>query len=336
MHNSHLSRNSSSMKQKSIFWLIAVVAIVALVVGLQRKPTAATPVNIGYLPIYVDLPLFVANDQGFFAKRGVKVELKRFASSPEIGTALISGDVQVGASVAYSVVLSTESRDPGKLRVFIVDSETPENYLSSFVVLANSGIKTMADLKGKKLASFPGPTAVTFCKMVLEKFGLNPSTDLQIVELEVGTQLLALESHTVDALFTYEPTATQAVLEKGAVKLLPGAVESQIINPWQAGVWVVTDEFVKGHAGDARKVMLALYDAIDFIRANPVAAKHALTNYTSIKPSVAKATPNIPFAKIGEVDMAAFQKHADILHQRGILSKTIEAANLLVAPDQVR
>lgn len=323
------------MKQKIVLLLIAVATVVALV-SCSDGNLPSKPVNIGYLPIYVDLPLFVAKDQGFFDKRGVKVELKRFASSPEIGTALVSGDIQVGASIAYSVVLSTESRDPGKLKVFIVDQETPENYLSSFVALTNSGIKTIADLKGKKLASFPGPTAVTFCKMVLEKFGLNPSTDLQFVELEVGSHLAALESKTVDALFTYEPTATQAVLEKGAVKILPGAVESQIINPWQAGVWVVADEFAKKNSGDSRKVMLALYDAIDFIRANPAAAKNALTNYTSIKTSVAQATPNIPFAKLGEVDMIAFQKHADILHERGIISKRIEAAALLVAPDQVR
>src|SRR5258706_3549189 len=293
------------MKLKSIFWLIAVLAAVALLVLLQRRTPKSEAVHIGYLPIYVDLPLFVAKDQGFFDKRGVKVELKRFASSPEIGTALVSGDLQVEASIAYSVVLSTESRDPVKLIVFIVDSETPENYLSSFVVLTNSGIKTLGDLKGKKLASFPGPTAVTFCKMVLEKFGLNPSTDLQFVELEVGSHLSALESKTVDALFTYEPTATQAVLERGAVKIMPGAVESQIINPWQAGVWVVADEFAKRNSGDSRKVMLALYDAIDFIRANPAAAKSALTNYTSIKLAVAQATPNIPFAKLGEVDMTA-------------------------------
>lgn len=324
------------MKQKIIILLIAATAVAALVVILQHRPSESKAIHIGYLPIYVDLPLFVAKDQGFFEKRGLKVELKRFASSPEIGTALVSGDLQVGSSIAYSVVLSTESRDPGKLRVFIVDSETPENYLSSFVVLASSGIKNIADLKGKKLASFPGPTAVTFCKMVLEKFGLNPITDLQLVELDVSSHLAALESKTVDALFTYEPTGTQAVLEKGAVKILPGAVESQIINPWQAGVWVVTDEFAKKHPDDSRQVILALYEAIDFIRAYPSEAKNALTNYTSIKPSVAQATPNIPFAKLGEVDLAAFQKHADILQERGIISKKIEASTLLLAPDRIR
>src|SRR5437764_1012736 len=71
-----------------------------------RKPSQT--IRIGYLPIYVDLPLFVAKDKGFFDRRGVQVELVRFASSPEIGTALVTNNVQAGASIAYSVVLGVE------------------------------------------------------------------------------------------------------------------------------------------------------------------------------------------------------------------------------------
>src|SRR5205085_3119486 len=138
--------------------LILLLMLTSGFMSSCRKPGQTT--RIGYLPIYVDLPLFVAKDKGFFEKRGVQVELVRFASSPEIGTALVTNNVEVGASIAYSVVLGSESRDPNKLKVFLVDSETPENYLDSFVVLRDSGIKLLADLKGKKLASFPGPTAV--------------------------------------------------------------------------------------------------------------------------------------------------------------------------------
>src|SRR5207248_6576376 len=170
--------------------LVAFSALVAILVFSSgflsscRKPSQT--VRIGYLPIYVDLPLFVAKDKGFFEKRGVQVELVKFTSSPEIGTSLTTNNIQAGASIAYSVVLSAESRDPDKLKVFMVDSETPENYLDSFVVLRDSGIKSLADLKGKKLASFPGPTAVTFCKMVLEKNGINPDRDLKFSELDAG------------------------------------------------------------------------------------------------------------------------------------------------------
>jgi NitT/TauT family transport system substrate-binding protein len=317
---------------------MALGVLVLLLAGLSLycAVNRTRPIRIGYLPIYVDLPLFVAQDQGFFQKRGVSVELVRFATSPAIGTALVTNDVQFGASIAYSVVLSTESRDPGILKVFVVDSETPENYLSSFVVLPTSGIKTIQDLKGKRVASFPGPTAVTFGKMVLEKAGLDPARDLQFFELDSALHLDALTSHSVDALFTYEPIATQAVLERGAVKLLPGAVESQIINPWQAGVWAVSEKFATSRSTDARSVMLAIYDAIDFYRSHPETAKAALEKYTSIRSNVALATPNIPFAKLGEIDLRAFQKHADILQQRGIISKHIDAKALLAPVDWIR
>lgn len=314
---------------------IVVFSLVWLWRSPEQAPSART-IRIAYLPIYVDLPLFVAKDKGFFEQRGVSVELVRFSSSPDIGTALVTNDVQIGASIAYSVALSTESRDPGRLKVFIVDSETPENYLSSFVVLPKSGIKSLQDLRGKKIGSFPGPTAVTFGKMVLEKAGLNPETDLQFVEIDVATHLSALEGGAVDALFTYEPTGTQAVMEKGAVKLLAGAVEREIINPWQAGVWVVSSRLLEEDPVAAKAVMNALYDAIDYYRRDPQGAKASLAVYTSIKPEVAAATPNIPFAKLGEVDLDAFQRHANILHQRGVLSKEIATKGMLLLPEQLR
>jgi ABC-type nitrate/sulfonate/bicarbonate transport system substrate-binding protein len=166
--------------------------------------------------------------------------------------------------------------------------------------------------------------------MVLEKFGIDPNKDLQLIELDMGSHLSALESHTVDALFTYEPTATQAVMEKGAVKIMPGAVESQIISPWQAGVWVVDQRFSNAHPAVTDAVITALYEAVDLIRADPGSEKKALGPYTSIKPEVAAATPNIPFAKLGEVDLTALQKHADILFERKVISKHIDATSLLL------
>ena len=130
-------------------------------------------------------------EQDYFSKRELVVEPVCFALSPEIGTALPTGDVRFGASIAYSVVLSTQSRDPGQLRVFIVESETPDNYLSSFAVLRDSGITTLADLRGKSVASFPGSTARAFGAMVLEKHGLRPGSDLEFFEFDAASHLAA-------------------------------------------------------------------------------------------------------------------------------------------------
>ncbi|NJD23501.1 MAG: ABC transporter substrate-binding protein [Melioribacter sp.] len=315
------------------FLVLLVFSI--LLISCSKNKTNET-VKVGYLPIYVDLPLFVAKERGFFEKRGVQVELTRFESSPEIGTSLLNGSIDAGASIATSVVLNIESRDQGKMKVFVVDAENKDNYLSSFVVLKDSKIKNLRDLKGKKIGSFPGPTAVTFGKMVLEKFGINPATDVEYVELATATHLSALGSKTVDALFTYEPTATQAVLEKNAIKLVPGAVENYIIDPWQAGVWVVNTSFKDKKPELTKKFIMAIYDAIDYMRANPDSSKKALTKYTSIKPEVAKFTPNIPFTKLGEVNLEALQKHSDILMERKVLSKYIDTKKLLLPSDYLK
>ena len=317
----------------SFFFLLLVLSSYSLIANAQED--TKSKVRIGYLPIYVELPLFVAKENGFFDKRGVQVELERFASSPDLGKAFDAGDVQVGASIAYSVALQTEIKNPDKFKAFIVDSETPENYLSSIVVLKTSNIKSVQDLRGKKLASFPGPTAVTFLKLVLEKFGLNPERDVDIKELEIGSHIAALQKGEVDALFTYEPTGTQAVMQANAVKILPGAVESNVINPWQAGIWIINNKFASENPDRTRKIILALYDAIDYIRLHPEQSKSALLKFTNISEDVANATPNIPFAKIDEVNFDAFQKHADILSQRGVISQKVEARKIIAPKEWV-
>lgn len=309
------------------------ILVITFLITLSGCNDEQEIIKIGYLPIYVDLPLFVAQENGFFEKNNVSAELVRFESSPEIGTALTNNKIAVGASIATSVALTIESRDPDKIKIFLVDAENRDNYLSSFVVLKNSGIDSVQDLRGKVIGSFPGPTALTFGELVLENFGLKKGADYNIIEIAIGTHLSALQSKTVDALFTYEPTGTQAVLEKDAKKLIPGAVETYVIEPWQAGVWVMNKKFSEENKDIAIRVIKSIYEAVDFMRENPKEAKKALSKYTSIKEEVALQTPNIPFTKINEANLHALQKHSDILTGRGILSKKIETGDMLISEE---
>jgi NitT/TauT family transport system substrate-binding protein len=314
--------------------VLTTLVVAGVVVIIVFRPFgsggAEGKVRVGYLPIAADLPLFVAAEQGYFTKRGIDVETIRFDSSPLMGTAFVNNDVDAVASIATTVALSTESRDPGRFRIFMVDANTPASPLSGMLTMPASGVKTIGDLKGKKVGIFPGSNAALVFGLVLKKHGLDPAKDITLIELPAASQMQALTGGQIDALCTWEPITTQAVLDYKAVNFHPAAVEREVINPYNAGVWLLSQKYMEQHPETSRKFIEALEEALDFMRKDPEEAKKALLRYTSIAPHVAHKMEITSFWKLNEVDPAVFQRFADIVKEGGLINKKIDAPALLL------
>lgn len=294
-----------------------------------HRPFAGDTLRVGYLPHHGYLPLFVALDQGFFKVEKLTIVTNRFDSSPPMATAFVNDNLDA-VPIATSVALSIESRDPGRFRVFATSSESKTGYLTALVTMPTSGIKAVEDLRGKKVGCFPGPAALTLFGIVFEKHGLDPKKDLVITELPPPLHIQALVNGQVDALATYEPTATQAVEDHGAVKLLPAAVETEVLDPTQGGLWIINSEIVRARPETTRRFTHALYRAVDYIRDHPAEALLSITNFTSTSLAVAQKLPLIPYQKLSEINIEALQKHADIMTAHNVLSKTINVQSLLL------
>jgi ABC-type nitrate/sulfonate/bicarbonate transport system substrate-binding protein len=113
-------RSLKSSKRLALFSLLIIaLAMGGLAVWYFKRPlglgkTEPPKVRIGYLPIIADLPLFVALEKGYFQKRQLDVEAVRFESSPTMSTAFVNNEIAAVASIASTVALSIESRDPGR------------------------------------------------------------------------------------------------------------------------------------------------------------------------------------------------------------------------------
>lgn len=327
---------ATSTKNK-VSWSLGIALFTVLVAGFfvymrpwQVTPTARPIVRVAYLPIYADLPLFVAAKRGFFEKRGLDVRLERFEASPDMSAAMLSDRVDAIASIATSSALAIESRDPGRFKIFMVDAENPQEYLSSLLVSSTSPIQNITELKGKRIGSFPGPTAKIFAPIALSALGLEKDS-YTIEELQIDSHLSALESGRIDAVITYEPTATQGVMKYKSRKLVAALIESNVINPWQAGVWIMNTEFLTKNKFVATQFVLAVYEALEYLRGSPQDAKKMLVEYTRLDSELVLQTPNIPFTKISEVDLVALQKHADLLYEHKNLSKRIDIPQLMMS-----
>ena len=184
-----------------------------LIVGCTNKrtttndATANLQLNLGVMSSMDYLPLAVAQAQGYFETEGVTVTIHKFYSANERDAAFQSGNLDgtildyTGAAIQRSggVPLKVTSQCDG-----------------SFVLIASkdSDVKSIADLKGKKLA-ISRNTIIDFCTdLVLQQAGI-PIDDVERVEInKIPLRLEMLRNGKIDATMLPDPFATIA-LEDG-------------------------------------------------------------------------------------------------------------------------
>jgi len=311
---------------------LLAMATVVVVTGCGRKPEE---IKIGYIPITLDLPFFVAMEKGYFGGEGLKVSPVKFLTSNPMAEALLSGHIDAITSCSLEVVLAIEQNVPGELRVFMVQANTKTRYIDYILVKIDSPISDMADLKGKKIGTFPGSTILTYTKIILRKLAIDPEKDVTIVQLSPQIQIEALSSGQVDALFTLEPIGTVALKEGVAKPLLKGPLY-YIMDPLPGGAYAFSAKFVKKNPKLARKIMRAMYKAVDYIRANETQAKMLLPNWTPVSEDLALEINVIPYWKLEEVDREAVQKLSDLLYREKNLFKKVETTKLYMREQELR
>lgn len=298
----------------------------------KPEETVQETIRVAYLPILVCSPFFVAQEQGYFDQEDINVLPQKFVSSNQMVEALLSGGTDALMSLAQSVHVTVESKQPGEMKVFMVNAQNSKEYLSSLVVKKDSPIKEVMELKGKKIGCFPGQTARVYLSMTLMKHGLDPDKDVQIQEINPASHLQALEAGSINALLTYEPTTTIGI-EKGLVRpLIQGAFEKNVINPWIGGVFTLRTKFIEEHPETARRFVRALNKAVDYINTHPQEYKMILPKYTAIDENIARKTTNIPYWKLGEIDKDQVQKQTDMLTDQGVLSTHVDTRGTYYTP----
>src|ERR1700687_3499447 len=178
-------------------------------------------IRIGYWPVAAGLPFFVALEKGFFKEAGLDVEGLKFAGAQQVMEAVLSGRADGSSNGTGSANLAIgELAQPGTFKIFATNPSNAKHVLDEFIVAKDSPYKTMADLKGKRIASGPGIQNVTLAKQVLEKSGASGAT---VVELPIGQHVAAIVAGQADGCYTLEPTGTVGRL-KGTTRVLDDGV----------------------------------------------------------------------------------------------------------------
>ena len=135
------------------------------------------------------LPLWIAQDQGYFARQGVNVELIWMQSTLS-AQALLAGEVDVIFGTPQTMFAALTSKNPPPLAVIGAWASASEHWL-----VVHSSIRAVKELEGKALAtSRPKSADHGYAVAILERFNVDPRRVTFLGAGGQGSRLLAVES----------------------------------------------------------------------------------------------------------------------------------------------
>ena len=295
---------------------------------------AAPKIRIGYWPVASGLPFFAAMEKGYFKEAGLDVEAQKFASAQQVMEAMLAGRAEGSSNGTASAVLAIgEIAQPGLFKIFCTNPTNAKFVLDEFVVPKDSAVRSIAELKGKRIGCGPGVQNMTLAKVMLERGG---ATGVTVVELPIGQHVAALAAGQVDAVYTLEPTGTVGRMNGLTRTLETGVVAKYILGdamaPWHGGAASLTSEFIRQHPEAAKKYMAAYLRGVDLVRKSPDAARPYLKGYTAIEGALTAEVPMSDYMFYNEFkpsDVAHFQKFYDLFADKGIFQKRVMVDSLL-------
>ncbi len=227
--------------------LAALLAVSMLLVG--AGPAKAAPLNIrfGWVVAPAEIVPYMFKKPGLAKNMGKAYTLTTMhfnGTSPMI-TALASNQLDIGLLAYSSFALAVENAHMTGLRVIGdgFQDGVPGWATNRYMVRKDSKIKTVADLKGKVLATNVVGSAVDMAvRMMLVKHHINPATDVSIIEAPFPTMASMLAERKVDFVATPLPFSKFPALLKIARPLF---TQKQAMGQSQMIVWAAQESFVR-------------------------------------------------------------------------------------------
>jgi ABC-type nitrate/sulfonate/bicarbonate transport system substrate-binding protein len=295
------------LASRNILMMVRAIAIFILALGTASSSNAAETITLrfGQIPSTVhgmtSLPRFVAEEKGFFAKEGLKVELVQIpGGTDKMVKALDRGEIDL-----------TQTATPYLIQAVLAGSDAVavagETANPIYSLIARPEIATFADLKGKTLGlSLPVDTISVSTRKLLALKGLN-GADYRVKEL-VGTPVRfdCLRKGECDAVPLGQPDDLIAI-KQGYRRL---GVSNEAVAAFQFEVVAAGRSWAQANKDNVVRFVRALAAAFRFVRdpANRDEVEKSIVELTGSTDDIARETLKLYF----EPDRGVFPKAAEI------------------------
>lgn len=176
--------------------------VLASLVGLTWVAVGHAQVRVGWQSADVNVFLTYGLQTKTFEKHGVKLELKPFVGGQALLPAFAASEIDIGFMGEIPAISGYANGLP--INLFMV----LETYPSNVRLLANpqANVKSMADLRGKRIAATFGSTSHYHALLALTRGGLSQA-DATLVNMGQANMPAAYQASQIDAAIAWEPSA---------------------------------------------------------------------------------------------------------------------------------
>jgi NitT/TauT family transport system substrate-binding protein len=241
--------------RKAIWHVTVLLLGMVLLPVIDAASAKADTVRIAHSTWVGYGPLYIARDKGFFKKNGVDVDLIVMEDPKERFPTLMADKIQMIASTVDTALLYLKKPTDFQYVVAIDDSNGGDG------IVAIKDIKSIADLKGKKIAVNEGSVSEFYLNVLLGKFGLKES-DLNTVNMTAGDAGGAFVAKRVDAAVTWEPWLTKGKSTDFGHLLVDSSTTPGLITD----VIIVKTAWEDAHQKDVAAIVKSWNEAVAYYR----------------------------------------------------------------------
>ena len=247
--------------KKLIAMLLALVMVLSLAAcGKTPAPvepeTETVTLNVAYMANWGSLwAVATADAKGYFAEEGITINLTQFEDGPSEIAAMKQGSMDVAFIGPGAHKLCSK----GEAQVFLM-----QHMGDGDCIIGLNGIKTLEELKGKKVGYAAGTSSETILTTALASVGMTME-DIVAVSMDAPALTTAALSGQVDAIAAWSPMSLTILAQaENATDICSNVDFATMASP---GSWVVNPDWAAENADVIVRFNRAMFKAMDFASA---------------------------------------------------------------------
>src|SRR3984957_12372225 len=282
-----------------------------------------TALRVAYIPVVTWLPALVAKEEGIFEKNGLDVTFTKFPNLINL-----PGTLGKQFDLAPSTAPDLLNAVANGLNIAAVAGETLEtssNKSFQVIVKPDSGINTIKDLAGKRVAG-PGVASVMHVALLYQvaREGGDPATVIGL-EAPFTAMFDQLKSGRVDAVEPLEPFVGQML---GAGMKSIGDPLLAVADPVLFPFWIADANWARANREILKKWVASLQGGLDAIKSDEAKARKVLATYSGLPDAVVARIP-LPHYEFS-ITPAELEVWRNVMVSQGVAIKDLDINRIVV------